>query len=281
MPYMKVKDINIHYEVYGSGAPLVHIGGSGAGLAASPVDTAPIVDHFRVLAFDQRGQGDTDKPDVAYSMAMYADDTAALMDATGFSQAMVMGVSFGGMVAQELALRFPQKVLYLALCCSSSGGEGGSSADFRAVLADTRRSEDENILALMAIQDTRHNSEYMASHPEEARALVEQYKQAQAEHTLDPVGGSRMYAARQSHNTYDRLGQIQAPTLVLGGKYDRQAPPENQERLAASIPDAEMFMFEGGHAFLNQDREAAYGTIISRLRAYLSQPMFGSGVAGL
>ena len=110
---------------------------------------------------------------------------------------------------------------------------------------------------------------------------MEQYKRGLEAFPPDPVGSARLYAARQSHNTYDRLGQIGVPTLVLGGKYDGQAPPENQESLAAAIPDAEMYLFEGGHQFLNQDREAAYGTIINHLRGYLSQPMFGSGVFGL
>ena len=122
MSKVKVNDIEMFYEVYGSGAPLVYIGGARSDLQLASISNTPLVDHFRVLSFDQRGQGQTDSPDIPYSMAMYADDAAALMDATGFSPAMVMGVSFGGMVAQELALRHPEKVLFLSLCSSSSGG---------------------------------------------------------------------------------------------------------------------------------------------------------------
>ncbi len=281
MPKVEANGIEIYHEVHGAGAPLVYIGGAVSDLRRSSMAANPLVEHFRVLSFDQRGQGQTDKPDVPYTTAMFADDAACLMDAAGFSPAMVMGVSFGGMVAQELALRYPEKVAFLVLCCSGSGGAGGSSADFRAILDDPGRGEDENVRAYLALQDRRRTPEYMASHPEEIHRLVEQYKRGQQEFPSDPVGSARLYGARQSHNTYDRLGQIKAPTLVLGGKYDGQAPPENQESLASSIPDAEIFMFEGGHQFLGQDGDAAYGTIINRLRGFLSQPMFGSGIAGL
>ena len=155
MPKVKVNDIEMFYEVYGSGAPLVYIGGARSDLRLASISNTPLVDHFRVLSFDQRGQGQTDSPDIPYSMAMYADDAAALMDATGFSPAMVMGVSFGGMVTQELALRHPEKVLFLSLCSSSSGGAGRSSADILAILTNPNRSQDENIRAYLALQDRR------------------------------------------------------------------------------------------------------------------------------
>jgi len=268
MPKVKANDLEMFYEVYGpEGAPkLVYIGGARSDLRSASMNTNPLVEHFRMMAFDQRGQGQTDKPDIPYSMAMQADDAAGLMDATGFSPAIVMGVSFGGMVAQELVLRHPEKVLFLVLCCSSSGGAGGRSADFRAILTNPDRSQDENIRAYLYIQDRRRTPDYMASHPEEIQRLVDQYKRGS-----DPLGSARLYEARQSHNTYDRLGQIRVPTLVMGGIYDGQAPPENQERLAAAIAGAKLYMFEGGHQFLNQDREAAYRTIINHLKSYLGQ----------
>ena len=280
MPRAKVNDIEMFYEVYGSGTPLVYIGGAVSDLRWALITNTPLVEHFRVLAFDQRGQGQTDKPDIPYSMAMYAHDAAGLMEATGFSPAMVMGVSFGGMVAQELVLLHPEKVHILVLCCSSSGGAGGSSADFQAVLTNPHRSPDENIRAHMALHDRRRTLEYMASHPDEIQGLLVQYKRRLEEFPLDPVGSARLHAARRSHNTYPRLEQIKVPTLVLGGKYDGQAPPENQELLAAAIPGAKLHLFEGGHQFLSQDRVAAYGTIIDHSKSYPGQPVAGTGVFG-
>ena len=282
MPNIRVNDIEMYYEVYGSGAPLVFIGGSGGGgLRQSMVDKTPLVDRFRVLSFDQRGQGQTDKPDILYTIAMFADDAAGLMDATGFGRAMVMGASFGGMVAQELTLRHPEKVLFLVLCCTCSGGAGGSAADYRAALQDASKTTDEDIKADLSLVDTRRTAEYLASHPEETELLVQQLRSAGQQYPMHSTGAPRLFAARSAHDAYDRLGQIRVPTLVMGGKYDGVTPPEYQKRMAAAIPGAELHMFEGGHQFLSQDREAAYSIIVNRLTGYLSQPMFGSGVAGL
>ena len=82
-------------------------------------------DTFEVLAYDQRGLGQTEVPEGPYTMAEYADDAAALIAAVGWDDCAVVGVSFGGMVAQELAIRHPGRVRRLALCCTSSGGAGG------------------------------------------------------------------------------------------------------------------------------------------------------------
>ena len=270
MPTARVNDLDIYHETHGSGPPLVYIGGAQADLRASSHASSPLVKHFRLLTFDQRGQGQADKPDIPYTMAMFADDAAGLMDATGFSPAAVMGISFGGMVAQELAIRHPDKVRFLVLCCSGAGGAGGSSADFRAILNNPKQTQDQNIEAFLGLQDRRLGPEWMAANPEEARKKVDQYKRGQERYPADPVGSARLYAARQSHDTYERLGQIGVPTLVLGGKYDGQAPPENQERLAAAIAGAKTFLFEGGHQFLGQDSEAAYGTIIGQLLEHLA-----------
>ena len=84
-----------------------------------------LTDAFDVLAYDQRGLGRTSKPDKPYLMADFADDAAALLDAVGWEHVRVVGVSFGGMAALELALRYPGRVTRLALCCTSPGGQGG------------------------------------------------------------------------------------------------------------------------------------------------------------
>src|SRR5690349_13081960 len=125
MPRIAVNDIEIYFERAGSGQPLLFISGTGGDLRAKPnVMDGPAVRAFDVLAYDQRGLGRTDKPDRPYSMAEYADDAAGLMDAVGWDSANVVGVSFGGMVAQELVLRHPQKVRRLVLACTSPGGAG-------------------------------------------------------------------------------------------------------------------------------------------------------------
>ena len=120
--------IEIWFDRAGTGAPLLAISGSRGDLRRKPnLLESPLAKAFDVLAYDQRGLGRTSKPSKPYLMADYADDAAALLDAVGWERVRVVGVSFGGMVALELALRHPDRVTKLALCCTSPGGEGGSS----------------------------------------------------------------------------------------------------------------------------------------------------------
>jgi len=120
--------IDLYYERTGQGTPLLFISGTGGDLRVKPnVFDGPLSRAFDLLAYDQRGLGRSDKPNVVYSMADYADDAAALLDYVGWGTAKVIGVSFGGMVAQELVLRHPAKVERLVLACTSPGGAGGSS----------------------------------------------------------------------------------------------------------------------------------------------------------
>lgn len=128
MPYVPARDIDIWFERSGTGAPLFAISGSRGDLRRKPnLLESPLAKAFDVLAYDQRGLGRTSKPDKPYLMADFADDAAALLDAVGWERVRVVGVSFGGMVALELVLRHPDRVTRLALCCTSPGGQGGSS----------------------------------------------------------------------------------------------------------------------------------------------------------
>jgi len=131
MPTAILNGLNFHYERAGDGPPLLFISGTGSDLRVQPnVFASPLAKSFDLLAYDQRGLGRTDKPDAPYTMADYADDAAALMDHVGWDEALVVGVSFGGMVAQELVLRHPGKVKRLVLACTSPGGEGGAEVEF-------------------------------------------------------------------------------------------------------------------------------------------------------
>ncbi|MDH3972251.1 MAG: alpha/beta hydrolase, partial [Gammaproteobacteria bacterium] len=128
MPYANTTGLRIYHERHGSGCPVLFIGGVGGDLRGKPgVLAEALADRFDLLTFDQRGTGQTDKPDSPYTMTHYARDAAALLDAVGWSSCHVVGVSFGGMVAQELALQFPRRVLSMVLACTAAGGAGGSS----------------------------------------------------------------------------------------------------------------------------------------------------------
>ena len=110
MPTTRVNGIDLYYEIQGDGEPLLFISGLGGHLAEVPYLVDSYSRHFRFIGFDGRGCGRSDKPDGEYSIAGFADDTAALLDTLGIGSTAVYGSSMGGMIAQELVLRHPQKV---------------------------------------------------------------------------------------------------------------------------------------------------------------------------
>ena len=255
MPYARANGIEIYFERLGAGPPLLFISGTGGDLRVKPnVFDGPLAKDFDLLAYDQRGLGRSEKPDVAYSMADYADDAAALMAEQGWDRAAVMGASFGGMVAQELALRHPGRVSRLVLACTSPGGAGGASFPFHEIehLKGEARAR-----YLIPISDTRRDEAWAQAHPE-------QYAQFVALGAADPfadepghaMGAHRQLVARAAHDTWDRLPEIRCPVMIAAGRYDGIALPETQERMAARIPGARLQFFEGGHLFMIQDRTA-------------------------
>jgi 3-oxoadipate enol-lactonase len=264
MPHAPINGLDLYFERAGDGPPLLFISGTGGDLRAQPnVFASPLAKAFDLLAYDQRGLGRTSKPDEPYSMAQYADDAAALIDYVGWPEALVVGVSFGGMVAQELVLRHPAKVRRLVLACTSPGGEGGASYPFHEI---EHLKGEERARFLMPISDTRRDAAWAAAHPEDYTRLVELA-------AADPFAGEpgraegahRQLEARARHDTWDRLQEIAGPVLIAAGRYDGIALPATQEKIAARIPGAELQWFDGGHLFMIQDR-AAYPAIIEFLK---------------
>ncbi|MFP3880362.1 MAG: alpha/beta fold hydrolase, partial [Dehalococcoidia bacterium] len=111
MPLASVNGININYRVAGDGEPLVMIMGFSAGRIGWVPQLRFFKRYYRVVTFDNRGAGRSDKPPGPYSTGMMADDTAKLMDVLGIEKAHIMGLSMGGMIAQELAINYPQRVM--------------------------------------------------------------------------------------------------------------------------------------------------------------------------
>lgn len=257
--------LDIHHEIAGSGPPLLYISGTGGDLRKpmGPL-SSPLRHHFTVLAYDQRGLGRSDKPDRPYTMADYGDDAAALLDHVGWDSARVVGVSFGGMVAQHLAVRHPDRVDRLVLCCTSSGGEGGASFPLHELDHLSGRDAIERRLEL---SDVRRDAEWRRDHPDELREIVEMTASAEAVGAGEPgreEGARRQIEARADHDTWADLPALSVPTLVAGGHHDAIAAPENVAALAGRIPGARLAMFDGGHLFFVQDR-AAWPAIVQFL----------------
>ena len=255
MPTAHVNGLDLHYERAGSGPPLLFISGTGGDLRVKPnVFDGPLTKAFDLLAYDQRGLGQSGKPDRPYTMADYADDAAGLMAELGWDEALVVGVSFGGMVAQELVLRHPARVKRLVLACTSPGGAGGASFPFHEI--DHLQGE-ARARHMIPISDTRRDAAWTAANPEMHAQFVAMA--ATDPYAAEPgrtMGARRQLEARAHHDVWDRLSQIRTPVLIAAGKYDGIAKPEAQLNLALRINGSALRFFEGGHLFMIQDRAA-------------------------
>lgn len=241
--------------VAGSGPRLLFLTGTGADLRAArtPVKSV-LTERFEVLTFDQRGLGRSDKPDGPYRMCDYADDAVAILDALGWGSVALAGYSFGGMVAQEIAIRYPERVTRLALASCAAGGAGGSSYPIHELqeLEPLARAR-----AGIMITDRRITPAWIAAHPDEADQLISaRLSRSTFDESEDAAAGlHHQIAARAEHDTYDRLGQITAPTLVLAGAHDGQALESVQRAMASQIANCEVRVIEGTHAMLWQNEE--------------------------
>ncbi|MCB0105740.1 MAG: alpha/beta hydrolase [Caldilineaceae bacterium] len=262
MPFVAVRDINVYYELAGVGPRLLYINGTGGDLRRKPnVFDSPLADQFTILSYDQRGLGQTDRPETPYTMADYAEDANALLSALGWERCLVMGVSFGGMVAQEFAVRYPERIEKLILACTSSGGAGGASYPLHELMDLDLRAK---TMHMMGVGDLRQDAAWQTANPETVQELLEMAEASAAVGAGEPnreVGARLQLLARQDHDTYDRLPSLTMPVFICGGRYDGTAPVDNQYALNAQIPHAQLALFDGGHGFLQQD-PAAYIQII-------------------
>lgn len=250
MALSRVNGVDLYWERTGSGPPLLFCNGSGSTLADIRPLLEPLAAAFDLLAYDQRGLGRSAAAPGPYGMSDLAADAIGITEHAGWDTFGLLGVSFGGMVAQELSVTWPQRVRRLALVCTSSGGEGGSSYRLHELLELPLPAQR---AARRTLLDTRFDDGWLAAHPAD-RALAE-HLTAERDAAGEP-GRRAQLEARRGHDVWDRLGLISCPTLVACGRYDGIAPPRNSAAIASRIPDAQLRVYEGGHAFLFQDPAA-------------------------
>jgi 3-oxoadipate enol-lactonase len=247
MSKVKVGDINIYYEVHGEGEPLVFISGGGGSMTMMLPRVQFFSREYRVVAFDNRGAGRSDAPDIPYTMEMMADDLAGLLDVIGIDAAHINGSSMGGSIAQHFALRYPKRTISLTLACASCGGPHHIWMDAEAIkayanMAKAPPEERTRLLIPLVV-----SQEFADKNP----MLIQQFLAIRAEYPAPPQGMRRQQQASMAHDTYERLPEIKAPTLVIHGELDRTVPVANARTLASRIPDAELVILKNaGHMFL-------------------------------
>ena len=260
MPYANVNGINLYYETYGEGQPVVLIEGLGSQLASWATQVPIYSQHFKVIVFDNRGAGKSDKPEPGYSIQDMALDTALLMDELGIDSAHVVGKSMGGMIGQWLSINHPEKVRKLVMGCSSAsrdevgneilrmGREIATNLGPKAVwlmslyLGYTRKYIEENLGTI---------KEAMKIVPDDPDALKGYLGQS---------------FAVEGHNSVSKLGEIMSPTLVMLGETDLIASPRRSSELAELIPNSELKIFpKVGHGFWRERQKEVDDMVLSFL----------------
>jgi 3-oxoadipate enol-lactonase len=229
-------DVRLRYDTTGSGPPVLLIMGLGLPAAAWWRTIPVLARSLHVIAFDNRDSGGSDRPPGPYSIADLAADAVAVLDAAGVEQAHVYGISMGGMIAQELALRHPGRVRSLVLGATSAGGRAATPPDGATIAFLGRRPAmpDEearwaSVPYLYSARTRRHGGSRISEDLERRRSFP-----------FHVDGYGRQLAAAAAHDAGARLDEITAPTLVLHGAEDRMVPPDNGRALAAAIPGAEL-----------------------------------------
>jgi pimeloyl-ACP methyl ester carboxylesterase len=248
MTKTRVSDIDIYYEEHGDpdAEPLLLIMGFTANAGAWALQIPALAQRYRVIAFDNRGAGRTTQPDGPYTIPQMADDAAGLLDALGAGPAHIIGSSMGGMIAQEFALRHPQRVRTLTLMCTTPGGPNSfgyaEMVDYSEALDEIQDLSQMLTPELMqASIDVHFTPEFMKAPGAGFQAMIGSGIMYPS--TLAGVKGQT--AAIVKHDTYARLPRIAAPTLVTAGSDDTFVDARNSPLLAGRIPNAELRMFEG------------------------------------
>ncbi|MEZ4225650.1 MAG: alpha/beta fold hydrolase [Polyangiaceae bacterium] len=245
--------VRLYYEVLGSNTapPLLMV----RGLARTARHWGSIVDalaaHFRVVVFDNRGIGRSSVPIPPYSTAAMADDAAAVLDATGIDSAHVFGVSLGGMIVQQLAVRHPARVRTLVLGCTRAGRSAPRlPVNAVASLVGAMRLSPEH--AVVQTAPLILSRGFLAKHPEVPQRWAELARREPP--TRAGVMGQLLAAAR--HDATAHLPKLKMPVLAITGDVDRLIPPSCSEDLVERIPSAQLKVLPGaGHDFPTEQPE--------------------------
>jgi pimeloyl-ACP methyl ester carboxylesterase len=247
MPLAKLGDININYRAEGTGDPLVMVMGFSASMIGWHYQTQFFRKHYRVITFDNRGVGKSDKPEGPYTTRMMADDTVHLLDHLGIEKAHIMGASMGGMIAQELAINYPERVNKLVLACTYAKHDGTSGITPEMVELSQLPPER---MATTVINFSFNKPLYRFFFGS-LSWLSSLFMGASSS-----IGAKGQSAACMNHNTLERLESIAADTLVIVGTGDRLINPFSSEIIASKIPRARFVKIEGGsHTFMVEMRD--------------------------
>lgn len=263
MGFIEANGINLYYETHGSGEPLVLIEGLGYSSWMWYKQVEELSKHFKLIIFDNRGVGQSDKPDEEYSIELFANDTVEVLLALNIEKAHFLGVSMGGFIAQEVAIRYPEIVDKLILCSTSFGGPGSvpipqETLDVMFKGGGKYNSVDEIRDVIGIALDKRCI--------DENQDVLDKIMKEKMDNPQPKYAYQKQLMAGASFNAEDRLCKIKAETLILAGKGDRVVPFENSKLLNQKIVNSKYEVIEGaGHVFLMEKPDITNKLIVEFL----------------
>lgn len=255
--FAEVNDIKICYEIKGEGEPLILVHGFGATKEVWIAQYEPLAEHFKVIRFDNRGAGKSDRPDEPYNMEMFADDIAGLMDHLNIEKSHILGWSLGGMIVQQFALKFPERINKIVLVNTLPQWPGDKAGiemyknsqidKYHKKLEDPK----EAFFQGAKLGFSRNFRKKMRENPEKkfyglfsAQDLIDD----SIENPSRPQDIENQAHALASFDVLDRLSEVKNPTLILAAEKDRQTPKIMNEKIHEEIPNSNLIVFEGvGH----------------------------------
>ena len=259
---IKANGVELYYEMAGAGPNLVLIEGLGVATWIWEKQVPAFSKHFTTLIYDNRGAGKSEKPAGPYSISLMADDLAALLDSLKIPRAHILGISMGGFIAQDFALRYPQKVDRLILVATSAGGP-----DHVPMAPE--------VLALMFAADGAPRD---LTRRKLALAYSDSFMQnsGEIEHLIDlrladpqpPPAYMAQAMAGAAFNLSDKVQHLIAPTLIVAATGDRLVPVANAHNLGKKIFHSQLKIYNGyGHQFFVENAEAFNRTVIDFLKS--------------
>jgi 3-oxoadipate enol-lactonase len=262
MPIAKTKNVNIYYEIIGQGEPLVMIRGISSNVDHWYEQVPVLSQKYQLLLFDNRAIARSSDPGGSFSTRDMAADTVGLMEAVGIKKAHVLGYSMGGMIAQEIALAYPEKVNGLILVATDCGISLRIKAkpEFSRLFSEMIRLGTNE--AKKAAAGCLFAKQTLDTRPD----IIQRYTEVSLRFPASQKTLGRQWAAITQHDACNRLAKISSPTLVITGSEDELIPPQNAKVMAQRIPVAQMISIDGGgHLFLIEQPEAFNEAVIGFL----------------
>jgi pimeloyl-ACP methyl ester carboxylesterase len=248
MPIARINGININYRIEGEGTPLIMVGGLGGDLNMWNPQVSAFKIHYKLIRFDNRGAGKSDKPVGPYSTRMMADDVVGLLDILGIEKAVVFGFSMGGMIAQEIAINYPQRVAKLVLVSTYAcqNHESGNTQEAKQLLVLS------GLKYIWRFMSLIFNNKLFS--------LIFFLLRSLGRNKANEEGYKGQFAACLDHNALDRLRLIKAQTLVIVGTNDRLIRPSSSEVIVSKISDAKLVRILNGSHMMSFEMSKIFNT---------------------